>query len=164
MPTIYATHFDRRIGKSFEEGLLWGSKLRHQVLVFVVSSGAWSKENKPFPWKIAFKCVIKVVEEGSLVMPAFYARFFSIQIDFNFAAKDGFNEGSILCVALKLWILFWKMSNTRKLKYVLLTMRPDLLLTDQFERSSTATVICWRLVLIIVLFHWPYMFNHPFFL
>jgi hypothetical protein len=50
----------------------------------------------------------KVVEEGSMVVPAFFALLFFGQTPLKLAANDGCIEGSMSFVALKLRILFWK--------------------------------------------------------
>lgn len=49
----------------------------------------------------------KVVEDGSIVVPAFFAMFLPGQMLCKISAKDGCRVGSMLWVALKLWILFW---------------------------------------------------------
>ena len=80
-----------------------------KFFVFGLLSRASSEENRAFFWRINLKYVLsKVVEEGSMVVPAFFDLPFLGQTPFNFAAKDGFIKGSTSCVALKLWILFWK--------------------------------------------------------
>lgn len=40
--------------------------------------------------------------------PAFFGLLLMGHVFFKLAAKDGRSEGSTSCVALKLWILFWK--------------------------------------------------------
>lgn len=80
-----------------------------KFLVFGKLSRAWSEENKLFPWRINLKYVLsKVVAEGSIVAPAFLGLFLMGHVFFKLAAKEECSVGSTSCVALKLWILFWK--------------------------------------------------------
>lgn len=80
-----------------------------KFLVFGKLSRAWSEENKLFPWRINLKYVLsKVVDEGSIVAPAFFGLFLMGHMFFKLAAKDEWSVGSMSCDALKLWILFWK--------------------------------------------------------
>jgi hypothetical protein len=65
-------------------------------LVFGVLSRDWSEENRPFFWRIDLKYVLsKVVDEGSMVVPAFFALFDFGQIPLKLAANDGCMDGSM---------------------------------------------------------------------
>ena len=49
----------------------------------------------------------KVVDDGTIEVPAFFAPLVFGQMLLKLAAKDGCGVGSMSWVALKLWILFW---------------------------------------------------------
>lgn len=65
-------------------------------LVFGVLSRDWSEENRPLFWRIDLKYVLsKVVDEGSMVVPAFFALFDFGQTLLKLAANDGCMDGSM---------------------------------------------------------------------
>ena len=65
--------------------------------VFGVLSRDWSDEKRPFFWRINLKYVLsKVVDEGSMVAPAFFALFVFGQTPLKLAANDGCMDGSVM--------------------------------------------------------------------